>query len=906
MTLLVRFSAAVLVAVSTLSFGGATGMSAAAAAGVEWKLCLKARNGKYLAPGEGGTIHATAPACQGSAVLSVDDQNGGILIGADKVIVGSAGFASRWTSGSASGHVLHAEKGGSGESLNIHRTDRKTEPIVNGTPVALNGWEGKWVYDRGTGAIEATSPIIDGGTTFFVEFASEAAELAGVAESAERLLQTPPPALGQIGDDEALKYGDTVYLHASSRYMRAEGDGIVAIDGEKGGTPFTLLTQDGKATGQPVRLKADIFTLRIANSRRWLATNPGEDDGLVYRYSDLREVYNFNGAEAGSASGLNDVLIMRPQIPDGWVFVGDSIFRYTESGASDLRGLKSVIFRDNPNVFRPFSVQTPHIWADGNGNFPGRGAIVRNNPPSGFDRLGDFFSPWCCRGLEKARSIDTRYTTSLPGNTWTAFGTVQWTTRGQRYDREGAAASFNLAALVPLAGGGNLPMLWGANWSRPPDEIVAFGQPSFLSKQFYDDFSYYAEPRQLRNRPGTPTSPAAQARSALFAENAAAGRDGDQTALLNGMKIRLRARIMNGSGDQLRRAADGTAYFDAGGTNGTVLTIFKDDKAPTFTRATGGPSPARPTPTGGLSPARPTSGGILAANWKPYSKDYAAPSVNKAGELVVLQGLALGPKGQIAQLPSGQRPKGTLIFNGNNHDRSARIDVHPDGKVIWEAGGGAHGGYVSFSNINFSARGGRDLPLVNGWRNYGKGYAPARADKIGDTVSLSGLIRGNNWGHLATLPSGYRPPGQLIFSVNHHDGQARVDVLPDGRVIWDAGARKYGWVSLSGITFSTRPDQSLSLVGSWRPYGGEYRQPELTKVGNMVILSGLMTGTKERPAHLTTLPAGYRPAKDLIFTVNAHDDQARVDILPNGVVRVEVGGTKHGWVSVSGIVFKAK
>ena len=77
-------------------------------------------------------------------------------------------------------------------------------------------------------------------------------------------------------------------------------------------------------------------------------------------------------------------------------------------------------------------------------------------------------------------------------------------------------------------------------------------------------------------------------------------------------------------------------------------------------------------------------------------------------------------------------------------------------------------------------------------------------------------------------------------------------------------------------------------------------------MGNLVILSGMLKGTKARPAHVATLRSEYRPAKRLVFNVNADENPARVDVYPNGVVRVEVGGTEFGWISLSGITFAAK
>ena len=43
----------------------------------------------------------------------------------------------------------------------------------------------------------------------------------------------------------------------------------------------------------------------------------------------------------------------------------------------------------------------------------------------------------------------------------------------------------------------------------------------------------------------------------------------------------------------------------------------------------------------------------------------------------------------------------------------------------------------------------------------------------------------------------------LIFSMNHHDSQLRVDVRANGEIHYIAGTVTYDWVSLSGILFET-------------------------------------------------------------------------------------------------------
>ncbi len=89
--------------------------------------------------------------------------------------------------------------------------------------------------------------------------------------------------------------------------------------------------------------------------------------------------------------------------------------------------------------------------------------------------------------------------------------------------------------------------------------------------------------------------------------------------------------------------------------------------------------------------------------------------------------------------------------------------------------------------------------------HYGGDYAPATATRVGAVVTVGGVVKVQNWSVLATLPAGYRPAKRMVFSVNNHDRDARVDVLPDGRILWVTGGKNHGWISLSGIVFPAAP-----------------------------------------------------------------------------------------------------
>lgn len=95
--------------------------------------------------------------------------------------------------------------------------------------------------------------------------------------------------------------------------------------------------------------------------------------------------------------------------------------------------------------------------------------------------------------------------------------------------------------------------------------------------------------------------------------------------------------------------------------------------------------------------------------------------------------------------------------------------------------------------------------LLNGWTNYGFGFAPSAyyKDKEGRT-HLQGLISGGTIAAgtvLFVLPPGYRPvAGILMFTVNSTGSFGRIDVLPTGEVkLMQASTNSY--LNLTDISF---------------------------------------------------------------------------------------------------------
>ncbi|MGE0040509.1 MAG: hypothetical protein AB7V01_04935, partial [Vicinamibacterales bacterium] len=115
--------------------------------------------------------------------------------------------------------------------------------------------------------------------------------------------------------------------------------------------------------------------------------------------------------------------------------------------------------------------------------------------------------------------------------------------------------------------------------------------------------------------------------------------------------------------------------------------------------------------------------------------------------------------------------------------------------------------------------GGRRLALAEGWTNCGGDFQEAAWSHTGDLVVLSGLVQPGMGAtsHVATLPRQAWPPRALVFPAFYLDGArdsvARVDILPDGRVIMVSSLNGTSCLSLSGIVFRKLNPRSAGEPG---------------------------------------------------------------------------------------------
>jgi hypothetical protein len=144
-------------------------------------------------------------------------------------------------------------------------------------------------------------------------------------------------------------------------------------------------------------------------------------------------------------------------------------------------------------------------------------------------------------------------------------------------------------------------------------------------------------------------------------------------------------------------------------------TLQKSDLAPSARLGTRGArglqGPAGPAgpPGSGAAPPEPWKGLSLAAGWGNYGTPYDGAGYRKeASGRVFLRGLVTRTDGlppassPIGTLPAGYRPAQRTIFSSSGGKTSARVDIAPNGQVIWVEGTLAEKDYTSLDAISFA------------------------------------------------------------------------------------------------------------------------------------------------------------------------------------------------------------
>lgn len=318
----------------------------------------------------------------------------------------------------------------------------------------------------------------------------------------------------------------------------------------------------------------------------------------------------------------------------------------------------------------------------------------------------------------------------------------------------------------------------------------------------------------------------------------------------------------------------------------------------------------------------------LQNGWTDYLNGYgtAAYTRTKTG-VVLLRGLiknptTSSPPATIAKLPSDYAPdNGRLLFGVSSSTGSAdgagRIDVLSDGTVSLLSGTGY---WLSLETIRYDQASTAPSPyartgasFLNGWSNYGGGYAPATyaQDPTTKRVFLQGLIKG---GTIADGTALFSLPAALQSSQYYHMSSYSTSWAHIGisSSVMAKGTGTNGFLSVNAIYY---PDSSATwtapaLQGGWVNYGSPFATAGYTISANetnsgstgLVSLKGLIkAGSTTRDSVLFTLPAGYRPKNRILYATANTAAYARLDILSNG--EVHFLGSSNGWFSLDDVIF---
>jgi len=255
--------------------------------------------------------------------------------------------------------------------------------------------------------------------------------------------------------------------------------------------------------------------------------------------------------------------------------------------------------------------------------------------------------------------------------------------------------------------------------------------------------------------------------------------------------------------------------------------------------------------------------------------------------------------GILATTDTTCRPAGRLVFSKIvAQAATVRVDVLDNG-VINVVGGSTTSSWLPLDGISIiPAKSPLDLlDLSDPWVPYERGFLSPSYRKMGELCMLVGLARINNWNtadwvdHIATLPKDCRPLERLAFNVNHHENTHRVEITPEGLIMWMGGKKAHAWIALDGVAFYTNMTKPLTLAGDWKAGNvgsdSDFRPPTWRKHNNYCVLSGLVKGSGgDDNRKVASIPIECRPVGRVAFsvsgTVGGSTRVARFDVFPNG------------------------
>lgn len=286
---------------------------------------------------------------------------------------------------------------------------------------------------------------------------------------------------------------------------------------------------------------------------------------------------------------------------------------------------------------------------------------------------------------------------------------------------------------------------------------------------------------------------------------------------------------------------------------------------------------------------------------------YDVLRVQQWRDLCFISGTVKGKGELIGRVPNACKPQGgRLAFSVLKENKPARVDILPDGRIFMVTPDVE--GWVSLSGIVYNRKNSTEIFTRNGWSKNGGEYSWPYVSEFGGICTLNGMIKGSKWGLLGEVPDNCVPDRRMILSANNNAHPVRIDVLKNKTLTTVSGTYKNNWLALDGAIWSTQTGELLTLKEGWENHeiGNRYRAANYKRIGNVVILSGLVKKIQNARSGdvIGQLPPGYRPLNRLIFGSNHHTSLSRIDVLVNGdIVYVEKEPTN--WVALDGVAFYA-
>ena len=319
--------------------------------------------------------------------------------------------------------------------------------------------------------------------------------------------------------------------------------------------------------------------------------------------------------------------------------------------------------------------------------------------------------------------------------------------------------------------------------------------------------------------------------------------------------------------------------------------------------------------------ANPTYTPLTLVNgWIDYGNGEAAPAVTNINGIVHLKGaIATSGTNQVAfTLPAGDRPATEVAVQVDLLGATAgQLDIAPDGQatVYSEQSWNNAQQFTSLDGASFATSGSSFTPLtlINGWSNYGGGFASASARSVSGIVRLRGaMVTGGTNNAPFTLPAALRPNHLVYVPVTLcGSNNGRLDIYPNGVVNVDVEGGTWSHaqcgVSLDGAWFAKSASlyTPLTLQNGWTSYGSSTASPAVRKINGIVHFEGAMSNGANPLAF--TLPVGFRPSHWVYTSVDLNEAiKGHILIAPNGQVTVFAEGSQSEaslFTSLDGVSF---